>query len=304
MKATYIRPNSHKRIYVLWSLLFLYFMLPLAAVAEPLIITYRAPESKKDTRYDYDNALLKLALEKTVPEYGAYTLRPSKVMNFSRAIRVVEHDTEPNFFIKLSYDYKFSTKMAYVPFPVDLGIVGYRVCFVSPDGQLALNKVTNLTELKALEHGQGRGWGDVDILRHNGFTVKEASSYNSLFLMVVNNRFDLFCRGVNELLGEYDANKGIEDLVYDKSIAFYYPLPRFFYSHFSNTKALERITKGLAIAYKDGSLKKLWLAKYEKSITFSHLENRTIYQLENPLLKNINFDFEQYFYNPVNKVKP
>lgn len=33
-------------------------------------------------------------------------------------------------------------------------------------------------------HGQGYKWSDVEILRHNGFTVKVAPTYESLFNMV------------------------------------------------------------------------------------------------------------------------
>lgn len=280
------------------ALLLLLFILSPLAISSPLVITYRAPESNKDKRFDYDNALLKMALDKTTDEYGEYQLVASKPMNFVRAMSVVKQNSLPNFFIKLSYYDTISPQISYVPFPVDLGIVGYRVCFISPLGKERLARASHIDVVAELVHGQGQGWLDVEILRHNNFKVIEVSGYERLFSMVATNRFDLFCRGVNELLEEFDAHKEIKNLDYDTNIAFTYPLPRLFYTHQSNKLAIERITKGLLIAYHDGSLVKLWLKNYETSISFSQLENRKIYHLENPLLKNINFDFQQYFYQP------
>lgn len=274
-------------------------IIPIMAYADPLVITYRSPESDKDTRYIYDNLLLKMALDKTISEYGSYQLRPSNKMNTIRTIRTIKNNLEVNFFAKLSYEEYFSREnMIYVKFPVDLGIVGYRICFVSPERFDEVSLMTSLTELKTLTHGQGVGWSDISILRHNGFTVKTVNNYKSLFPMVAKNRFDIFCRGANELHEEYETNKKIQGLMYNKTIAFYYPLPRFFYTHPSNKLAMERITKGIMLAFYDGSLKKLWLKHYQKNVDFADLDNRKVFNLENPFVNNINFNFKKYMYAP------
>ncbi len=49
-----------------------------------MVITYRTPESNQNKRYEYDTAVLKLALEKTRPAYGDYKMVPGKIMNYSR----------------------------------------------------------------------------------------------------------------------------------------------------------------------------------------------------------------------------
>ncbi len=49
----------------------------------------------------------------------------------------------------------------------------------------------------------------MEILRENGFQVREVSEYESLFKMVAGKRFDLFCRGTNELLSEWETHKSI-----------------------------------------------------------------------------------------------
>ena len=266
---------------------------------EPFILTVRSGETEQDVRYSYDNTLLKLALDKTVATDGPYTLRESGSMNFARAKQLVLANSLPNFFIKLSYDAAYTdTPMRYVPFPVDLGIVGYRVCFAHPEVVMKLRDVEDMEELRRFSHGQGLGWTDTRILRHNGFTVQEVPAYESLFKMVAARRFDLFCRGTNELLGEFRAHPGLPGLAYDRSMTIHYPLPRLFYTHASNTEALDRITRGILLAYEDGSLLRLWQEEYQESIDFVNLEKRRVFHLDNPYLEGIGFDYSQYFYTP------
>lgn len=269
------------------------------ASQEVTVFTYRQPESKRDVRYEYDNSLLKLALEKTVQTDGPYKLVPSPIMNYARAHEFLKNNTLPNLFIKLSYESVFEEKgLSYVSFPVDLGIVGYRVCFANTDTVAELAKVSSLTELQRYTHGQGIGWSDVKILEHNGFSVTEIVKYENLFSMVANRRFDLFCRGANELQEELKAHQDIENLSYDKSLTIYYPLPRFFYTNAANRDALDRVQRGLKRAYEDGTLEELWKQQYGKSIEFVKLENRKVFSLENPLIKNLKDDYQQFFYQP------
>ncbi len=269
------------------------------------VFTYRSPESDLDQRYNYDTAVLRLALEKTSPKYGPFTLVPSPKMTFERAFVSLRDHAFPNFFVKQSYEERYVSemKLAFVKFPVDRGIVGYRVCFTDPETKQRLQSVKTAQDLLQFRMGQGMGWSDVAILRHHHFTVQEVVSYEALFKMVAHNRFDLFCRGTNELLDEWEAHKNIPNLVYDEAISIAYPLPRFFFTHAANQAAALRVEEGLLMAYKDGSLQKLWHANYKKSIEFVKLEKRKIFWFDNPNLKNLNFNYRQYFYDPLADAK-
>jgi hypothetical protein len=271
-----------------------------AQIAPELIITVRAPESDADTRYYYDTEALRLALELTQAKYGPFRIVQTPPMTFSRAIASVSADEYPNFFIKLSYEDRYAElHMRYVRFPVDLGIVGYRVCFTRPDLKAELAKVTRLDELRRYTHGQGHDWADVQILRSNGFTVVEASNYEVLFDMLAKRRFDLFCRGTNELLDEFRSHETLKDFSYDQSFSLAYPLPRFFFTHEKNSAAANRIQEGLLMAFKEGRLQKLWQANYQKSIDFVRLDKRKIFWINNPLLDKVDFNYRQYFYDPL-----
>lgn len=274
----------------------------LSAEEQVTVFTYRAPESGNDLRYDYDTRLLQLALENTVETDGPYKLVPSPVMNYARAHSYLKTNVLPNFIVKLSYDPAFEVSgFDFVPFPVDLGIVGYRVCFAHPDVVDELMGTDSLSGLRDFTHGQGVGWADTDVLRHNGLTVREVSSYESLFKMVANRRFDLFCRGANELLDELNMHRHIDNLSYDKSMVIFYPLPRFFYTNMANLRALKRIERGLLKAYENGSLQKLWSQYYQESVDFVELDKRKQFNLVNPLLEQLDVDFQHYFYDPTQK---
>lgn len=297
MRKDLVRPR-------LWHALALGLLLMTQALPAraALVVTYRTPESPVDRRYDYDNTVLRLALEKTRKEYGDFVLQASPPMNFSRAIQDARSKAYPNFFIKLSYEDRFADlELAYARFPVDLGIVGYRVCFVRPELKARLAATGTLAELKRFSHGQGLGWADAQILKANGFTVQQVSDYENLFRMVAAGRFDLFCRGANELLEEYLAHRSLPRLDFDSSFAIVYPLPRFFYSHSSNRAALARVTRGLEIAYQDGSLQQLWREKYQPSIEFAKLKTRRLFRIDNPLIRRIDFDFRKYDFDPAGR---
>ncbi|WP_166263439.1 hypothetical protein [Marinobacter caseinilyticus] len=259
-----------------------------------------APESATDLRYEYDNAVLKLTLKKTENDYGPWQIEIAPTMNFARTVHTLKTGKYENFIAKLSYEDRFNDwDVIFAPFPIDLGIVSYRVCFTSQETKERLRRSNTLAQLKSFTHGQGDGWSDIGVLRQNGFEVTEVTSYESLFKMVAANRFDLFCRGTNELLDEYQSHRDIENLTYDTSIAIHYPLPRFFYTHSSNTAALERIYRGLQRAHDDGSLIALWQDHYGASIDFVKFHERTIYTLTNPNLQRLSDDYRQYFYTPV-----
>lgn len=296
--------NASARRWLLCLCLGLWCM-GLAAAAQPTVFTYRPAENDKDLRYAYDLAVLQLALDKTVAKYGPYVLQASPVMTFPRAIKMVENNQFPNFFIKLSYEQRLVSDLRFVfaRYPVDRGIVGYRVCFTNPQSKQKLASVRSIAELRNFVVGQGSGWADVEILRSNGFKVVEVNQYENLFPMVAGNRFDLFCRGANELLDEYQTYKSTPNLTYDESMSIAYPLPRFFFGHASNKKGAERIEEGLIAAHNDGSLIQLWRRHYASSIDFVKLPRRTIYWLDNPSLAGLQTNYRQFLYDPLHEKK-
>jgi hypothetical protein len=278
-----------------------------SAAAQPLVVTYRGPENPNDRRVDYDNEALRLALEHTRATDGDFRLVPSPAMNRKRAFEAARNDVYPNFVVVTSFESRFAEDrdIRWVRFPVDLGITGYRICFVSSAIKAEVARAAkNLATLKHYTHGQGADWTDTTILRENGFIVSPVSDYESLFRMVAARRFDLFCRGVNEFAEEYRSHRDLPGLSYDESFALVYPLPRFYFTHSGNRALADRIERGLKLAWRDGSLVALWHAKYGESIAFAKLSSRRVFRLENPLLQGLDFDFSKYLQDPLKNVAP
>ena len=275
------------------------FLLSLQSVygdtKDVLVVTTRGPASKNDMREYYYKDVLTLALEKTKPVHGNYEVREVPAMNQLRDAFAIGQEIYLNYVINENYEDKFiHSNVAYIEFPLDFGLTGMRICFVNPNLKEEIKRVEDVAQLKKYSIGQGVGWADTEILRYNGFKVIAMQNYDGLFKMTATGRIDLFCRGVNELPKEYESFKSINNLTYDESFAIVYPQPRFFIINKKNTALKRRIEQGLMIAYKDGSLLKLFQKHHSKSIEFARMKQRKIFRLENPLIKKLSKNWEQY----------
>ncbi len=268
------------------------------ASAQEMVITHRAPEIEGDTRPNYEVSVLRLALEKT-PEYGPYKLQPAPRINVTRSLHSIRTNAFPNFFYTLGYEEKYNhyPEMTYVRFPVDLGLLGFRTCFIPAAIKDKVAAVNSLEDLRQFSFVQGRGWVDVEILRNSGLNVTEIDRYDTMFKMTAAHRVDLFCRGASEIEDEYKHWKDLPGFDYDHHLLIQYPLPIFFYTNKANSLAIERINKGIERAYADGSLHKVWTREYANAVAFTQLHKRHVIKLKNPLLKSIDTRYEKYQFN-------
>ncbi len=267
------------------------------SVFAEMVFTHVTPVSDDDRRHDYEIELLRLSLEKTVSDFGAYSMQGAAKMNQARSKASVRQNRYTNLIRTFGYqkDFEYDYNVSYIPFPIHLGLVGYRVCFIPDAIQQQLSDVKTSDDLLKFLHGQGKSWADVAILRYNGFKVTEIAEYESLFKMTAAGRIHLFCRGVNEVMYEYNNYKDMEGLALDRAMVIFYPMPRFYYTHKSNTEAIKRISVGLQRAYDDGSLLALWEKHYRESINFVQLKGRRFFYFDSPFTQSIEFDYMKYF---------
>lgn len=266
------------------------------SVAAEMVVTHAEAIDPDNKRMRYEMDVLKLALEKTQPEFGPYRIETYPFPSRARITREMIANTRTNVVHNFGYSNENGVlkRLAFVPFPVYLGVLGYRVCFVSDQAKSALAEASSLSEIKAFLHGQGRGWSDVRVLKHNGFEVKEVDRELRLIRMTAANEIQLFCRGINEIEDEWKQHQGLPGLHVDTGMALYYPHPRFFYTNKANTELLARLEAGLRLAYEDGSLVALFLAVHGESLSFVNLPQRRLFQLENPLVEALNLDMRPF----------
>jgi len=289
-----ISPNSRTH---LLQILSLWLCMLATCVHADFVVSHREPLGGTDKRDEYTIALIRLVLEKTKPTYGPYEMRAIPASYYNLRARIATSNNQfPNMLLEESYDEDFilKSKLDFINFPIDLGILGHRVCFVNAGRKAEIAKVTRLDQLKKFTMGQGIGWQDAKILKSNGFNVIEVDAYESLFKMVAAGRIDLFCTGANQAMNEYSAHKDLEKLALDDSFVLTYSLPRFFFIHPDNQLLKQRIEEGLQIAYKDGSMQKLWMEHFGPSLDFVHLHQRRVFKLQNPLINRLDKRYEKY----------
>lgn len=264
-----------------------------------LTVSYRHFDDTNDKRSIYESQLLKLALDKTVETYGEYRMVETPRMSVARGLISLTSNAYTNLILAYPYDktYLQNMQLDYIRFPIELGILGMRTCFVNQKVKERFSRVTSIEQLQKFTHGLGKDWGDVRILQHNNFDVIEVSDYDNIIPMLASSRFDLFCRGTNEVLDEVKRFKDVEGIDYDHDIAIYYMLPRFFYFNEKNQALNERVTAGIMKAYQDGSLTSLWRKQHQASIDLVNIKNRRVFKLENPNTRTIDFNFQKYFFD-------
>lgn len=275
-------------------------LLAVGPVAANELFTYRSAESAQDTRNRYDMAVLQLALDKTRATHGDYQLEASPPMNTARAMQELEKGTYPNFIIKMSYGPEYEKLgVERGAYELDLGVIGYRVCFTRESLLPELATIHTLAGWRRYLHGQGTGWMDVNILKYNGFKVTDVATYKSLFPMVAKGRFDLFCRGINEVIDEWPEASQQPQLVLEPNMMLYYDLPRFFYANSRDAKGLARVEEGLQLAAADGSLLALWKQHYLPSVEYVQPQKRQLFRLINPDVSKIKWAHRQWVYDPI-----
>ena len=253
-----------------------------------LPVYYQAPESIDDVRNLYHWELLQVALNKTENKYGKAKLVPvKKVMNELRIFKKLINGTDDIDVMVRPTSIEDEKLLEPVRIPLDKGLLGYRIFLIHKKNKKLFSNITSVKQLKELLLGQGRDWNDVAIYKYNNFNIITASLYESLFEMLIKNRFDYFPRGVLEIYLEYEDRKNkMPDLFIEESIVLYYPFVRYFW--FSNNekgKILHRrVTEGLELMIKDSTFDKIFNKYNKEEIERFNIDKRKFFKINNPFI--------------------
>jgi len=258
-----------------------------AAGATAAVMTYihHAPESALDVRYEYHWEILRTALEVTTPKWGPYRMVVSGPMTERRQAYELKNHTGKLNVMYLSTTPDFEKNLIPIHIPVDKNLGGYSVFLIRKEDQERCNSLRTLDDLRKLSFGVGLGWIDVDILKASRFRVVTGSSYEGLFAMLVQKRFDVFLRAAVEVLDEYDNRKeAMPSLHIEDSILFYYPLPMYFW--FPKTaegrRLAARAEEGMRMMIADGTYDRIFDRYQRHKIERLRLKSRRIFRIPNP----------------------
>ena len=252
-------------------------------------MAYRYWDWGKTHRDDYQVAALTLALEKTAPTYGPFSVtRVLDNMSTSRVRREVRTGHRLNIHVGPWRDVEagpLDERSFLIDTPILGGLLGYRRLLVRQDELAQFQAITNEGQLKQRKAGLGRGWEDVAVLRHNGYLVEDSGNMRTLLDMLVNRRFDYLPISVTEagaLLEQHPQQA--RKLVLVPNLVLYYPLPAVFYVSAAQPKLARRVEQGLATAKRDGSLDELTARYFQQEIKQLKASGKRCFMLSNPML--------------------
>jgi ABC-type amino acid transport substrate-binding protein len=293
------------------ALLFVILLLVpyVARATDAMTYIYNAPESDLDKRYVYHWKILDTALQKTRQKYGPYRMVPSEPMTERRQANEMKSASGRLTVMYLGTSQDLERSLVPVRIPVDRNLGGYCVFLIRRADKHRFESIESLEDLRRFSYGLGLGWLDVEILRSNRFRVVTGSSYEGLFEMLNNKRFDIFLRAAVEVLDEYEERvRKFPDLYIEPNILLYYPLPMYFW--FTNTpegrRLAARAEEGMRVMIQDGSYDRIFNEYQKHKIDKLRLKERKLFKINNPLLvpetpfhdKRLWFDLESHGAHP------
>jgi hypothetical protein len=257
----------------------------LSAFAQDGHPVYYAQGTQGAVETTFPFQVLKLALSKTGKPY---VLQPSPIgrANSQRTADAMVADGPIDVqwvAAELIYDQKLSP----VLFPIDMGLLGYRLLLINGSRQDEFRQIKTIDDLRKMVALQGAGWADVNVLRRAGLRVRTAPTYVDLFRMTVNGRADYFPRGAYEAYGEKikfaDSAPGLE---VEDSLVLRYRFSDIFYVKKTDRQLHDDLYRGLVTAFEDGSFRALFLSNpdVQAVLTNAHLKTRRVIEIDNPFL--------------------
>src|SRR5262249_12881510 len=219
------------------------------------------------------------------PKWGDYRLVRSEFMTEQRQAFELKNATGRLTVMYLSTTADFEKTLIPIRIPVDKNLGGYCVFLIRKEDQGRFANVRTLDDLRRFSYGLGLGWIDVGILRSNGFNVVTGSSYDGLFEMLLQRRFDIFLRAAVEVLDEVAQRKrAFPDLGIENNITLYYTLPMYFW--FSRNDEGQRLAaraeEGMRMMIADGTYDAIFDKHQRHKIEQLRLKERRKFIINNP----------------------
>lgn len=244
-----------------------------------IVVPTRDISTTADAHFFYP--LLNLVLKKTeatdgpfVTEYYPYSLSSARILT-----KLKKNDNMHVVWTSTSADREHDFR--FVPISLLKELSNYRVLLIRKGEQKKFDAVTSLDELRKFKVGIGGHWPDAKLLQNNGFNITTSIYYESLFKMLVADRFDMFPRGLFEAWDDYEQHKDM-NIAVEERLLLHYPAPFYFFVNKNNKALADRIERGLRIAMADGSFDELLLSipAFKRGMEEFDAHSRKVFVLE------------------------
>lgn len=247
------------------------------------IVTISKQQTITQANNLYYLELIQLALEKSSDKFGSYQLKETSLpIPQKRTVQMLAENKQINLIWTMT-SIQRETELNAIYIPLLKGLLGYRVFIINKDDLHKFDTINALDQLSLLKAGQGAGWPDTDILKHNGLPVIESRDYQHLFSMLKAKRYDYFPRGITEAWDELNTLND-PTLIVEPNLLLRYKAPIYFFVNKDNQRLHQRFSYGLTQAINDGSFDELFLKQsvLQESINRANISKRTVIELNNP----------------------
>jgi len=228
---------------------------------------------------NYELAVLRLLLDKTLPSHGPYRLEAAPAMTQSRAfLQLGGGDLDVASSVTTT---EHEAQALAVRTCLFRGLIGIRLPIALTRRRTELQGVSTLEQARRLRLAQVESWPDTQILKANGWPVQAIARRDSFPLLLERERIDLFALGAIEVFPFVDALPGLSVL---EGWLIAYPAPLYFFVSPSQPELAARLRRGWELVLADGSffaLFDLWLGP---QLQRAALNERRWLKLHNPNL--------------------
>lgn len=248
-----------------------------AAASSPGILVRHSLVQLPDGVPNYELAVLRLLLDRTVATHGAYQLEAAPAMTQSRAfLQLGSGDLDIASSIATS---EHEAQAIALRVCVYRGLMGIRLPIALKRRRTELQGVTTLEQARRLRLAQVESWPDTQILKANGWPVQPIARRDSFPLLLERERVDLFALGAIEVYPLVDA---LPELCVLDGWLIAYPAPLYFFVSPSQPELAARLRKAWDLVLADGSFVALFEHWLGPQLQRAALNERRWLKLRNP----------------------
>jgi len=272
----------------------------LGATAQPLQVVY--PDLNGNGAHNFGYRALELALQKSGQPYQLSVL--SGAVNDERARAQLQQGeiSIADFGAGAEFESNFSA----IYFPIDRGLLGFRLFLIRQPRVAEFAKINNLQDLRGFSAGQGLGWSNITIMQRAGLKVETGPTLENLFPMLERARFDFLPLGLNEVYGfRAQYLSAAPSMVVDERIVLIYKFARLFYVRPDNKTLHAVVLRGLQKAFQDGSFQTLFDKDpaVKEAMQAARLSTRIAIRIDNPLMTPQFREMSEAYFYPITNAK-
>ncbi len=268
---------------------FLWGLLALSNAAQsqaPPMVVKHFDFSYSSTLQPYFVSVLELCFKLTEAEYGAYEIiRNREMLSAARAKLETEKGELLNVLFSTSWEGRLVNKQSVIAHELVAfnDLLGLRNLIVRSANAITPQHLQTESDFKQLAAGQGFYWEDTRILRHAGIPVVEGQSFDAIFPMLAQNRFDYLPLSILEVKQVLKQKQ----LQYPKfrispNVQIFYPMSLKLYVNAKEVALSERIALGLQKA--QGAPLEAVFHKHFPDLSVGQKQKTRLLMIDNPVL--------------------